>query len=86
MEKKLITHEIVSPGERKTIPLIYYNKDESPPRYSYKVNCHKHRRNFIDASVETIEHAEQYSKCMVVKNNDDIPIWIEVFEEDCNNK
>ena len=80
--KKLLFKKEIPPGVKKGFPIRYYNKDDKLPIYSFEILCHSQYKHLVECFIEDHKFDSNYAKMLKVHNKFDMPIWVEVYEEE----
>ncbi len=75
----------VPPSMKSRRILKSYQKDGKIPNFNFKVICLDPYEKMVDCEICEVKTTKNYAKMIKYHNKLEIPIWIEVYEEDRNN-
>ncbi len=79
--KKLIDKIEVPPGMKSGRILKSYQPDGKIPSITFKVICLDPYEKMVDCEICEIKTTKYYAKMIKYHNKLEIPIWIDVYEE-----
>ncbi|MCK5050218.1 MAG: hypothetical protein KAS53_00665 [Candidatus Cloacimonetes bacterium] len=83
--RKLIDKIEVSPGLRSGRIIKSYQLGDKIPSFTFEVICLVPYEKMVDCEISDVKFTKYYAKMIKYYNKLEIPIWIEVYEEDCIN-
>lgn len=83
--EKLFKKIEVSPGIKSGKFLKSYQLGDKIPCFTFNIICLDPYGKMVDCEIYDAKFTKYYAKMIKYHNKLEIPIWIEVYEEDCNN-